>query len=175
MSFLTWSYCNRVQISWLVYRTLIQYQKDRILFANVKNTSVFVIYCIPWKSKGKLFFMVWAALGLFLVGIMYATYSEKGKLINQIFSSNSRHAGIKSKIYQRKQRTHGCNFKKKKKKKKETIATEGQIIVKTRHNYVTIRTTFLFTFLLPKPHVSPRNFTKIRISLGIWHESILGL
>ena len=65
--------------------------------------------------------------------------------------------------------------KKKKEKKKETIATEGQIIVKTRHNYVTIRTTFLFTFLLPKPHVSPRNFTKIRISLVIWHESILGL
>ena len=158
----------------------MQYQKDRILFGNVKNTFIcFRNILYPMKKvRENYFFMVWAALGLFLVGIIYATYSEKGKLINQIFSSNSRHAGIKSKIYQRKQRTHGCNFKKKKKKKekkKETIATEGQIIVKTRHNYVTIRTTFLFTFLLPKPHVSPRNFTKIRISLGIWHESILGL
>ena len=174
MSFLTWSYCNRVQISWLVYRTLIQYQKDRILFGNVKNTFIcFRNILYPMKKvRENYFFMVWAALGLFLVGIIYATYSEKGKLINQIFSSNSRHAGIKSKIYQRKQRTRGCNLKKK--KKKET-ATEGQIIVKTRHNYVTIRTTFLFTFLLPKPHVSPRNFTKIRISLVIWHESILGL
>ena len=142
----------------------------------MKNTFIcFRNILYPMKKvRENYFFMVWAALGLFLVGIIYATYSEKGKLINQIFSSNSRHAGIKSKIYQRKQRTHGCNFKKKK-KKKETIATEGQIIVKTRHNYVTIRTTLLFTFRLPKPLVPPRNFNKMRINLGIWHESILGL
>ena len=72
-------------------------------------------------------------------------------------------------------REHMGVMSKKKKKKKETIATEGQIIVKTRHNYVTIRTTLLFTFRLPKPHVPPRNFNKMRINLGIWHESILGL
>ena len=142
----------------------------------MKNTFIcFRNILYPMKKvRENYFFMVWAALGLFLVGIIYATYSEKGKLINQIFSSNSRHAEIKSKIYQRKQRTNGFNFKKKK-KKKETIATEGQIIVKTRHNYVTIRTTLLFTFRLPKPHVPPRNFNKMRINLGIWHESILGL
>ena len=79
-------------------------------------------------------------------------------------SINSRHAGTKSKIYQKKKRAWMLFHQKR------------GIQIYIRQKYTTLHKTFLtFNNQLQKLQLLPKNFNEKRSNRGIWQESVRGL
>ena len=118
-----------------------------------------------WEIGTHTFPKVWVLFSIRFSSYGISYHMENAWLFPSISHSiNSRHAGTKSRIYQKKKRAWMLFHQKR------------GIEIYIRQKYITLLKTFLsFNNQLQKLQLLPKNFNEKRSNRGIWQESVRGL